>query len=83
MKGKQVCWYQFSRKGRCKKLQYLQRSKAVRARHKNHLESAEEKNSRISNIDSRQFGFMPGRGITNALFVVQRMQDKYRARKKR
>ena len=33
MNGKQVCWYQFSRERGGKKLQYLQRSRAVRARH--------------------------------------------------
>ena len=29
------------------------------------------------------FGFMPGRGTTDALFVVQRMQEKYRNKKKK
>ena len=29
-----------------------------------------------------QFGFMPGRGTTDALFVVQRMQEEYRDNKK-
>ena len=33
-------------------------------------------------IDSMQFGFMPGRETTDALFVVQRMQEKYRDKKK-
>ena len=26
------------------------------------------------NVDAMQFGFMPGRGTKNALFVVRRMQ---------
>ena len=29
-----------------------------------------------------QFGSMPGRGITDALFVVQRRQEEYRKKKK-
>ena len=32
----------------------------------------------LVNIDSMQFGFMPGRGTTDALFVVQGMQEKYK-----
>ena len=35
------------------------------------------------NIDSMQFGFMPGRETTDALFVVRRMQEKYRDKKKK
>ena len=34
-------------------------------------------------IDSMRFGFMPGRGTTDALFVVQRMQKEYRDKKKK
>ena len=30
-----------------------------------------------------QFGFMPRRGTTDALFVVQRMQEEYRDKKKK
>ena len=30
-----------------------------------------------------QFGFMPGRGTTDALLVVQRMQEEYRDKKKK
>ena len=37
----------------------------------------------LVNIDSMQFGFMPGRGTTDALFVVQRMQEEYRDKKKK
>ena len=29
-----------------------------------------------------QFGFMSGRGMTDALFVVRRMQEEYRDKKK-
>ena len=37
----------------------------------------------LVNIDSMQFSFMPGRGTTDALFVVRRMQEKYRDKKKK
>ena len=37
---------------------------------------------KLVNIDSMQFGFMPGRGLTDTLFVVRRMQEKYRDKKK-
>ena len=35
------------------------------------------------NIDSMQFGFMPGRGTADALFAVRRMQKEYGNRKKK
>ena len=38
---------------------------------------------KLVNIDLMQFGFMPGRGTTNALFVVGRMQEEYRDKKKK
>ena len=34
------------------------------------------------NIDSMQFGFMPGRRMTDTLFVVRRMQKEYSDKKK-
>ena len=37
----------------------------------------------LVNIDSIQFGFMPGRGMTDELFVVRRMQKEYRDKKKK
>ena len=37
----------------------------------------------LVNIDSMQFGFMPGRGMTEKLFVVQRIQEEYRDKKKK
>ena len=35
------------------------------------------------NVDSMQFGFMLGRGTTDALFLVRRMQEEYRDMKKK
>ena len=32
-------------------------------------------------VDDMQFDFMPGRGTTNALFIVRRMQEEYRVKK--
>ena len=37
----------------------------------------------LVNIDSMPFGFMPVRRTTDALFVVRRMQEKYRDKKKK
>ena len=37
----------------------------------------------LVNINSMQLGFMPGRGTTDALFVVRRMQEEYRDKKKK
>ena len=37
----------------------------------------------LVNVDSMQFGFMLGRETTDALFVVRRMQEKYRDKKKK
>ena len=34
-------------------------------------------------IDNSQFGFVPGRGITDAIIVVRQLQDKYLAANKR
>ena len=37
----------------------------------------------VVSIDDFQFGFVPGRGITDAIFAVQQMQEKYLAVNKR
>ena len=37
----------------------------------------------LANIHSMQFGFMPGREMTNTLFVVRRIQEEFRNKKKK
>ena len=37
---------------------------------------------RIVKIDSMQFGFMAGRGTTDAVFIVRQLQEKYLAKNK-
>ena len=34
-------------------------------------------------MDDMQFGFMPGRRMTDALFIVRRMQEEYREKDKK
>lgn len=34
-------------------------------------------------IDEMQFGFMPGKGTTDAIFVIRQMQEKHQERRKR
>ena len=33
-------------------------------------------------IDAMQFGFVPGRGTTDAIFIIRQLQEKYIAAKK-
>ena len=37
----------------------------------------------VVSIDDSQFGFVPGRGTTDAIFLVQQLQEKYLAANKR
>ena len=37
----------------------------------------------LVSIDDSQFGFVPGRGTTDAVFVVRQLQEKYLAANKR
>ena len=84
MNGKQVCWYQiFIGKGDVRNcntyrgVNLLEHAKKI-------VERVLERRIReLVNIDSMQFGFMPGRGTTDALFVVQRMQEEYRDKKEK
>ena len=34
-------------------------------------------------VDDMQFGFMPGKGTTDALFILRRMQEEFREREKK
>ena len=34
-------------------------------------------------VDDMQFGFMPGKGTTDALFILRRMQEELREREKK
>ena len=43
----------------------------------------ERRIQKLVNIDSMQFGFMPERGTTDTLFIVQRMQEEYSDKKKK
>ena len=38
--------------------------------------------SQLVSIDNSQFGFVPGRGTTDAIFVVRQLQEKYLASNK-
>jgi hypothetical protein len=37
---------------------------------------------KIVKIDDMQFGFMAGKGTTNAIFIVRQLQEKYLSKKK-
>jgi len=37
---------------------------------------------KIVKIDDMQFGFLPGRGTTDAIFIVRRLHEKFLAKKK-
>ena len=34
-------------------------------------------------VDDMQFGFMPGKGTTDALFILRRMQEEFRGKEKK
>ena len=36
---------------------------------------------KIVKVDDMQFGFMPGKGTIDALFILRRMQEEFRGRK--
>ena len=48
------------------------------------LERVLEKRIRCRvSIDNVQFGFMPGKGHTDAIFIMQQIQEKHQAKKKK
>ena len=48
------------------------------------LERVLEKRIRCQvSIDNMQFGFMPGKGTTDAIFIMQQVQEKHQAKKKK
>ena len=84
MNGKQVCWYQFSREREMLEIAILTRGVKLLEHAMKIVERVLERRIReLVNINSMQFGFMPGRGTIDALFVVRRMQEEYRNKKKK
>ena len=50
---------------------------------RNVLERVLEKRIRCQvSIDNMQFGFMPGKGTTDAIFIMREVQEKHKAKKK-
>ena len=48
------------------------------------LERVLEKRIRCQvSIDNMQFGFMPGNGTTDAIFIMRQVQEKHQAKKKK
>ena len=70
-------------KRRCNKLQSIQRSKTVEQAVKIVQRVLERRIRELVHVDAMQLGFMPGREKTDALFVVRRLQDEYRDKKKK
>ena len=58
------------------------KSQADRAGYENPGEDCGWPHQTVS-IDDSQYGFVPGRGTTDAIFVVRQLQEKYLAANKR
>ena len=43
----------------------------------------EKRIRKLVNLDEMQFGFMPGKGTTDALFILRRLQEEYRDKEKK
>ena len=69
-------------KGGCIGKGQLLRSQADRAGYENPGEDCGRPQQTVS-IDDSQFGFVPGRGTTDAIFGVRQLQEKYLAANKR
>jgi len=50
---------------------------------KHGMKIAGEEDTITGNLDVTQFGFMPGKGTMDALFIVRRMQEEFQAKEKR
>ena len=61
----------------------LTRSQANKAGHESPGEDCGQLIRQLVSIDDSQFGFIPGRGTTDAIFVVRQLQMKYLAASKR
>ena len=81
MNGKQMCLYQFSRKRDVKNDNTYRKAKLLEHGMKIVERVLKGRTRQLVNIDAMQFGFMPGRGTADALFVVRRIQEEYRDKK--
>ena len=62
--------------GACRKVKL--RERAMRAER-----MLEKRIKRMVTIDDMQFGFMPGKGTTHALFILRRMPEEFREREQK
>ena len=58
-------------------------SKTVRTRYEVVERIFEDRIRQQIDIDDMQFGFMKGKGTTDAIFIVRHMQEKFRAKGKK
>ena len=78
--GSRVSLSAFTRERGCIGKGQLPRSQADRAGHES---PGEDCGRPHQTIDDSQFGFVPGRGTTDLIFVVRQLQEKYLAASKR
>ena len=61
---------------------FVQRDKAAYQVMKVFERVIERKMRNLVSLDDMQFGFRPGRGTTDAIFIVRQIQEKFLAQKK-